>query len=266
MTESAQGAGDAMGCYVYGVVPESDTFTGLDDLRAVGDPEVSVTLVRHRDIAAVVSDVATDRPLGSPEDLQAHAGVLNALAAKGAPVLPFRFGTVLKDAQSVASEVLTGGHDAFVVALERMKGHAQFTLKAQYDQDAVLWEVLDERPEIRELRERLNKVSDEAAYYERIELGQLVAEAIAAKRDADSAEIHQRLAPLAAATATSEPSSEAGLVDASFLVEDRRRNTFERAAEDLARHWHGRVRLQLLGPLAPYDFVADAMGDREEEG
>ncbi len=253
-------------CYVYGVVRESDTTTTLDDLPAVGDPKASVTFVPHRDIAAVVSQVPTDRALGAPADLQAHAAVLNTLAAAEAPVLPFRFGTVLEDARSVADDVLTSGYEAFATALERLKGHAQFTLKAEYDQEAVLREVLEERPDIGELRQKVHTLPDDAAYYQRVELGQLVADAIAVKRDADSAEIHRRLAPSAVATAASEPSSEDGLVNASFLVENTRRADFERAAEDLARHWHGRVRLQLLGPIAPYDFVADAMGERGEEG
>ncbi|WP_269856955.1 GvpL/GvpF family gas vesicle protein [Streptomyces sp. RPT161] len=254
-------------CYVYGVVRESDTATALGDLPAVGNPNAPVTFVPHRAIAAVVSEIPTDRPLGAPEDLQAHARVLNTLAAAEAPVLPFRFGTVVEDAQSVAENVLASGYDAFVAALERLKGCAQFTLKAQYNQEAVLREVLDERPDIVKLREELEKLSGEAGYYQRIELGQLVAEAVAAKGDADAALVQKCLAPSAVATAVSESSSEDGLVDASFLVEDARRTDFEEAAEDLARRLHGRLRLQLLGPLAPYDFVANAMGDRgEEEG
>ena len=55
-----------------------------------------------------------------------------------------------------------------------------------------------------------------------------------------------------------------GLVNASFLVEDERRTAFEQAAEELAKYWNGRVRLRLLGPLAPYDFVADAMSPAKE--
>ena len=252
-------------CYVYGVVRESDTTT-LEDLPAVGDPKASVTFVPHREIAAVVSEVATDRPLGAPEDMQAHAGVLNTLAARAAPVLPFRFGTVVEDTKAVAEDVLTSGYETFVTALERLEDHAQFTLKAEYDSEAVLREVLDERPDIGELRESLKNLSDEAAHYQRVELGQLVSDAVAAKRDKDAAEIHQRLAPSAVATATSPSAAEYGVVDASFLVAEANRAAFEQAAEDLARRWHGRVRLQLLGPLAPYDFVADAVGDRVEEG
>src|SRR5689334_783301 len=78
-------------CYVYGIVGQPDAGHDADStvgqLPAVGgDSEARVEFVRHRDIAAAVSPLHTDRPLGRPEDLRAHAGVLNTLAASGAPV------------------------------------------------------------------------------------------------------------------------------------------------------------------------------------
>ncbi|MBV9025623.1 MAG: GvpL/GvpF family gas vesicle protein [Streptomycetaceae bacterium] len=250
-------------CYVYGVVPGEQTSTEVEDLPAVANAQEKISLIRHRKLAAVVSDMSTERPLGTPEDLRAHARVLDTLAATDTPVLPLRFGTVVKDAQS-AGRMLADGYDHFMAALERLQGYAQFTLNAQYIQDAVLREVLDERPEINQLREEIKSLPEEASYYQRIQLGQLVTEAVSSKRDMASAEIQQYLAPLAASTATSPPTADEAAVDLSFLVKHTQRAAFEQAAEDLARRWHGRIRLRLLGPLAPYDFVADAMADTGE--
>lgn len=257
---------DAMeACYVYGVVSEPDADAVVGELPAVGDGGSGsrVGYVRHGGIAAAVSPLRADRPLGTPEDLRAHSRVLDTLAATGAPVLPFRFGTVLGDERAVADEVLAGAHDAFAAALDRLRGRAQFTLRASYEQDALLREVLAERPDIVELRDRVAGLPEEAARYERIRLGELVAEAVAAKREADAAELDRRLAPSAQARTLSEPAEEDGVADASFLVALDRRDAFEQAAEELARHWNGRIRLRLLGPMAPYDFVAGAMGEAE---
>jgi hypothetical protein len=252
-----------IGCYVYGIVPETQTSADVEDLPAVANTHGKISFIRHRKLAAVVSDVPTDRPLGAPEDLRAYAKVLDTLAATGAPVLPLRFGTVITDAQSV-DHILTEGYDHFMTALERLQGYVQFTLNARYAQDAVLREVLDERPGISQLREEIKDLPEEASYYQRIQLGQLVAEAVSNKRDMVSTEIQQCLAPLAADTATSPPTADDAVVDVSFLVRHTHRAAFEQAAEDLARRWHGRIRLRLLGPLAPYDFVADAMTDSGE--
>jgi hypothetical protein len=254
------------GCYVYGVVAEPDADPKVGTLPAVGgDPQAGIGYVRYGGLAAAVSGLRTDRALGKPDDLRAHAGVLDTLAASGAAVLPFRFGTVLDGERAVAEEVLAGGHDALVTALDRLRGRVQFTVRAAYEQDVVLREVLDERPDIRELRERLAGLPEEAAHYDRVRLGELVAEALDVKRAEDAAEIGHRLAPPADASAIAPPATEDGVADASFLVADGHRGDFERAAEDLARRWHGRVRLRLLGPLAPYDFVAEAMGEGGEE-
>ncbi|WNE94751.1 GvpL/GvpF family gas vesicle protein [Streptomyces luomodiensis] len=251
-------------CYVYGVVTDDRADESVKDLPAVGDPEAPVTLVRYGGQAAVVSEVPVDKPLGTPDDLRAHARVLDTLAAQGPPVLPFRFGTVVRDTGAVTDELLTEGHDDFARGLNHLRGCAQFTVRARYEEDAVLREVVTEQPEAARLREELRGLPEEAGYEQRIQLGRLVMDSIAAKRSVDALEIERRLAPHALASASAEPASAEGLVNASFLVADARRRAFEAAAEELAEHWHGRVRMRLLGPLAPYDFVAEALLERKE--
>ncbi|MFJ4637446.1 GvpL/GvpF family gas vesicle protein [Streptomyces hygroscopicus] len=257
-------AEDGRACYVYGVVTDDRTDESVKDLPAVGDPEAPVTLVRHGGQAAVVSEVPTGKPLGTPDDLRTHARVLDTLAAQSAPVLPFRFGTVVRDITAVTDELLTEGHDDFARGFERLRGCAQFTVRARYEQDAVLREVVLEQPEAARLREELRGLPEEAGYDQRIQLGRLVMDSIAAKRSVDALELGRRLGPYALASVSEEPASAEGLVNASFLVEDARRQAFEEAAEELAEHWHGRVRMRLLGPLAPYDFVADALREGKE--
>ncbi|TQK42648.1 gas vesicle protein GvpL/GvpF [Streptomyces sp. SLBN-118] len=253
-------------CYVYGVVPEPEDRAPALDLPGVGDPEAQATFVRHRGIAAVVSAVPTDRPLGTPEDLHAHARVLDSLAASTAAVVPFRFGTVLPDVRTVVDELLEEGRDDFTEILERLDGQAQFTLRARYVQDAVLREVLGENPKIARLREEVAARDEAAGYYQRVELGRAITDAIADKRNSDTVEIQRRLAPFAVATATAEPTVAEGVVNASFLVPQAKWAAFEKAAEELAAQWHGRIHLRLLGPLAPYDFVDEAASQIEEGG
>ncbi|MFD5388173.1 GvpL/GvpF family gas vesicle protein [Streptomyces sp. NPDC127074] len=251
-------AEDARACYVYGVVTDDRTDEAVKDLPAVGDPEAPVTLVRHRGQAAVVSEVPVGKPLGTPEDLRTHAKVLDSLAEQGPPVLPFRFGTVVRDTAAVTDELLAEGHDDFARGLDRLRGRSQLTVRARYEQDAVLREVVTEQPEARRLREELRGLPEEEGYEQRIQLGRLVLDTIDAKRSVDALELDRRLGPYALASVSQEAASAEGLANASFLVEDAKRQAFEEAAEELAEHWHGRVRLRLIGPLAPYDFVADA--------
>lgn len=104
-------AEDGHACYVYGVVPDEKGAQGeradqaVKDLPAVGDERSPITFIRRGGLAAVVSEVPTGKPLGTPDDLRAHAGVLDMLAASGMPVLPLRFGTVVRDPRAVTDEI-----------------------------------------------------------------------------------------------------------------------------------------------------------------
>jgi hypothetical protein len=63
------------------------------------------------------------------------------------------------------------------------------------------------------------------------------------------------LTPHAVAVSEHIPSTPEGAAGAAFLVPQPRRSGFEHAAEQLGQRWEDRIRLRLLGPLAPYDFA-----------
>lgn len=89
------------GVYVYGIVPAD--VEAEKDAVGVGDGPVSI--IRHGEIAALVSEISVDRPLDKPEDLQAHAHLLDG-TSRVAPVLPLRFGAVMTDVDAVEEELL----------------------------------------------------------------------------------------------------------------------------------------------------------------
>ncbi|MFG1750274.1 GvpL/GvpF family gas vesicle protein [Streptosporangium sandarakinum] len=237
--------------YVYGIVP-ADVETEPGTL-GVGDGEV--TLVRHGEIAALVSDIVLDRPLGRPDDLLAHEQLLDATAAE-VPVLPFRFGAVMTGPKEVVEELLAPHHDEFLAALEDLEGRAEYVIKGRYVESVIIREVLDEIPEAGRLREEVRGQPEEATWDARIRLGQMIGEAVAAKRDADTQELVEAVAPLCVAVSVREPTHEQDAAHVAVLVDEERQDEFDEALDDLGDRWAGRIDLRLLGPLAPYDFVA----------
>lgn len=237
-------------CYVYGVVTRDADVPG--DLA--GLDEAVVELVPHGDIAAVVGLIEVERPPGRRKDLVAHSAVVDALAAVG-PVVPVQFGSVLPDPGSVVEDFLAPHHDRFAGLLEELAGRAQFNLRATYNEAAVLAEVVAQDPEIARLRERTRDVPEEVAYPDRVRLGELVAHAMEAKREHDGNVILDAVLPHAAAHNTRSGSGVEQVVDVAFLVDDEQREAFEDVLEQLAEAMHERARLQLFGPLAPFDFV-----------
>jgi Gas vesicle synthesis protein GvpL/GvpF len=112
-------AGADRGWYVYGIVPHD--VEPVPGALGVGDPAGQVQVVRHGEIAALVSEVNVARPLGRPEDLRAHQELLDGTVTT-VPVLPFRFGAVMTDAGAVAEELLAPQHEEFAAALEDSTG------------------------------------------------------------------------------------------------------------------------------------------------
>jgi hypothetical protein len=208
----------------------------------------------YRDVAAVVSPAPTDRALGTPADLRAHASVLEAVAGRGA-VLPLRFGGVLPAPEAVTADLLEPYRAELAESLNRVAGQQQFTVKGRYLSDAPLREILTAEPRIRRLRAALRGRDLDLYRGAGIELGELVARALERKQQDDTAALTSVLAPHATAVAERPLRSPETAADVAFLVAGSRRRRFEAAAEDLGRDWNGRVRLRLTGPLPPYDFA-----------
>ena len=91
------------GWYVYGIVPADVELAG--DVRGVADPPGRIQLARHENLVALVSEVNLATGLGTPDDLRAHAQVLDTAVVE-VPVLPLRFGTVMATRDAVAGELL----------------------------------------------------------------------------------------------------------------------------------------------------------------
>ncbi|PXY19058.1 GvpL/GvpF family gas vesicle protein [Prauserella muralis] len=247
-------------CYVYGIVP-ADVETD-PEARGVGDPPSPIEAVRHGELAALVSEIRADRPLGKPEDLAAHARILDATSAE-APVLPLRFGAVLTGSEAVERELLAEHHDEFHAALQELEGKAEYVLKGRYDEQAVLREIVTENEEAAQLREEIRDKPADATRNERIALGELINNAIAAKREADTQHALDALGELATTVNVREPTHEEDAVHVAFLAEVAAQQDLEQAVGELAGEWRDRVELRLLGPLAPYDFVVTQQPQQE---
>ncbi|MEU8250250.1 GvpL/GvpF family gas vesicle protein [Nonomuraea sp. NPDC048916] len=249
----ADASGNGVGSYVYGIVPGDVEVT--PGTQGVGDPPGQVELLTYREIGALVSDVRVDRPLGRPKDLQRHAELLDDTAAE-VPVLPLRFGAVLTSPEAVVEELLTPYHDEFRDALEELEGRAEYVVKARYVERAILLEVLNANKEAARLRKEIHGRPEELTRNARMRLGEIIEQMIAAKRELDTDTLLDEVEHLCEAVAIREPTHERDAAHVALLMESSRQAELEQVLDELAGEWAGRVELRLLGPLAPYDFVA----------
>lgn len=246
---------DARVCYVYGIVSASTELP----LGLLGTGGGKVRLVRYGALAGVISELPTTGALGTRQDLLAHESVVASLAAR-TTMLPLRFSAVVTTPEGVAKEMLEPCYDWFTGILADLEGRTEFSVSGTYVQDTVLREVLAEEPEVMRLRESLRGLPEDSGYHERVRLGELIVHALDAKREIDTEELIHTLSCHAVAVAPRPPVNEDTAADAGFLVGDDDRAVFCRAVDELGYRWAGRIRLRVLGPLAPYDFVPSPPG------
>jgi hypothetical protein len=238
--------------YVYGVLPsDADVSSGTDAASLGG----TVTTVQAGPLAALVEEIDDDRALGTRADLIAHSTVVDAAAGR-ATLVPLRFGTVLPSLDAVSSELLTARREELLEMIEVLRDRVQYRLRARFELDEVLREIVLADPEIARLRERVGALPEDAAYFDRVRLGELVSGAVAGRRDNEAPDLLEALRPLAVEHTVREPGGMDHLLDAAFLVRTDQQEDFELAAEHQAERLAGRARLRLVGPTAAYDFVA----------
>ena len=240
------------GWYVYGVVPADVELE--PDVYGIGDPPALVEVVRHGDIAALVSEVDLGQPIGRPADLQAHQQLLDA-AVYDTPVLPMRFGAVVASREAVEHEFLDEHEHEFAEALDALAERVQYVLRARYQEDALMREVLEENPTAASLADEVRGGDEVATRNLRIELGETINTAVAAKRDDDTAALIDLLSGSAVEIATRPATHELDAAHLALLVERDRQRECESVADRIAREWQDRVTFRLLGPMAAYDFV-----------
>lgn len=235
--------------YVYGIV-ESDAKPPA--VRGIANARLK--LVGGDGVAALVSDLpAGELRLGRDEMLK-HSRVLEKALARGT-VLPMRFGVVMSDQDEVRQRLLDEHAADLSVQLSEFDGKVEVRIRAVYDEEALLREVVRGDPKIAALRRSMSGQSEDATYYARIELGERVAAAVERKRERDAGEIIDSLSVAALAVDEGKTGHERVAVNASFLVERARLKEFNRILDAIAEGYAGGIRFKYTGPLPPHSFV-----------
>ncbi|MCL2534431.1 MAG: GvpL/GvpF family gas vesicle protein, partial [Nocardiaceae bacterium] len=210
--------------------------------------------VTFDDIAALVSEIDPDAQLGTPDDLRAHARILDTTAMV-APVLPFRFGAVMTDTDAVVSELLEPYRDEFHEELDQLEGVVEYVVKGRYVEDAVLREILSEDGETVRLREIIRDQPEDVTRDERLALGERISQALAAKSNQDTQQLVEALDQVAKEVRVRDATSDEEAGSVAVLITSDEVGALDKAITNLSQDWQDRVDLTVLGPLAAYDFV-----------
>jgi len=231
-------------CYVFGIVPADASVPDHDGLGLAS----GLRLITDGDLAALVGDLPQGRTLGRASDLLAHDEVVARLVAARTPVLPMRFGAVLRDDEAVASELLRAHRDEFLDELDRVRDRVQYTIRVRYREPVVLREILAAHPELERLR-------GAESFEARLRLGELIVAGLAQRRPHDASILLADIG-LFEEISIGEPVEPDDVLTAACLVRHDDAGRFERRVAALASRHAERMSVKLLGPSAAYDFVA----------
>ncbi len=241
-----------IGKYLYCTIrcSEPRQFSSL----GIGERGDVVHTVHYDDLAVVASDSPVVQYESRRRNMMAHTKVLEE-AMEEFTILPIRFGTVAPTPEAVTEKLLKPRYDELVQLLDDMEGRVELGLKAFWYEEVIFNEVVEENPPISRLRDSLVGRTPEETYYERIQLGEMIEEAMTKKREEDADKILSHLAPLAQQTQTNEIITDRMVLNAAFLVDEGREPEFDEVVQTLDDEMEQRMMFKYVGSVPPYNFV-----------
>ncbi len=258
--------------YVYGIARSgSDCTLPLAACKGVV-PGRPVELVQFRTLAAIVSafpgeaaspEVGADEREWARSRAVAHHQVVAELADR-IPLAPSKFGTILKDFDSL-SAFIEQNAATLEETLDRVAGCREWGLKLSGD-PSIAREAAQSAPSLAPVRDELASASDGKAFFIRKKL-KLAVEAEAQRMlTGRMIEVHQALDALARQSlhirtypslSSTCGNGEVMLLNAAYLVETGNEAKFHNALETLRGSFSGLgLSDRLTGPWPPYNFVS----------
>lgn len=239
------------GKYIYCII-------GLNQPKVFGPLGVGsrgdeLYTICFNDIAAVVSNSPIIKYPVSRENTIAHEKAIEE-AMKEYTVLPVRFATIAEDEEKV-KKILEREHDSFLDLLKDMEGKKELGLKAIFIEDVTYKEILEKHQDIRVLKEKIASISPEKTYFQRMEIGRLVEQALREEKEICKKDILDTLSPLAEEVKINNTYGELMIINAAFLVEKDRESEFDQKVGELGEKYKDKIKFKYVGTLPPFNFL-----------
>jgi uncharacterized protein with PIN domain len=212
-------------------------------------------MVERDGLAALITTLATTELRVKRRDLDRHLGVLQEVLEK-ATVVPCSFATVAA-LDEVTNGLLVDRREELLSALDRLDDKVQMNVRAVYMEEELLRDIVKTNPQVAALRAS-PKSGKKAGYHAQLQLGELVAAAVADRRERDAQRLVRELAGSAADVVVEEPGEAA--FKGSFLVSRASLDRFDEDVEAVARHEQPLLQFEAIGPLPPTAFASAYAG------
>ncbi|MDZ4204667.1 MAG: GvpL/GvpF family gas vesicle protein [Bacteroidales bacterium] len=241
------------GKYIYGIIRHS----GPIDYGPIGMGKRAdrVYGVSYNGITAIVSNSPIIIYEARRVNMITHEKVLEEVM-KQFTVLPVRFSTISEHNDDAGIlRILEKDYKKCDKLLIKMEGKKELGLKVLAQEAAIYESILEKYDEIRSLRGKLINLPVDKTHYQRMKIGEMVAEAIKKETENYKSMILDALNPLADDVKINDNYGEMMILNAAFLIKNTIEPTFDKAVSDLGEKYDRFMKFKYVGTLPPYNFV-----------
>jgi len=241
------------GKYIYGIIRHTRTL----DYGPIGIGKRSdrVYSINFNDISAIVSNSPVIIYEARRVNMIAHEKVLEEVM-KQFTVLPVRFSTISEnDDDSGILRILEKEYKKFDDLLTKMEGKKELGLKVLAHEAPIYESIVEKYDEIRSLRAKLMNLPIDKTHYQRMKIGEMVAEALKKETENYKNTILNVLNPLADDVKINDNYGEMMILNAAFLIKNTSEPAFDVAVSDLDEKYGRLMTFKYVGTLPPCNFV-----------
>ena len=241
--------------YLYGLI-EMDGNIAADVLAEMPATLGPVSAHRLGEWVMLSSDFAGEEVLPKRRLMLAHTRIVETMMDHGT-VLPARFGLLADDLAAVTA-LIDGRRTQIAAEFMRVRGCVELGVRITYPRDAALQATLQADTSLQKKRDALAGQGAEA-HFARAAFGRQMAEQLDRRRGAAQRTVLQTLIPQAKSHVLRAPEEDVEVLRAEFLIQRSAQDGFLAAVEDAANGLSfapgAEPRVQVIGPVPPYNFV-----------
>jgi hypothetical protein len=241
------------GKYIYGIIRHAEPI----DLGPIGMGKRAdrVYGICFNGITAIVSNSPIIIYEARRVNMITHEKVLEEIM-KQFTVLPVRFSTISEhnDDEGIL-RIIEKDFAKFDEMLTKMDGKKELGLKIIAQETAIYEDIVEKYDNIRNLREKLLNLPADKTHYQRMKIGEMVAEALKKETDNYKDIILEALTPLTDDIKINDNYGEMMILNAAFLIKNSAEPDFDKMVNDLDAKFGHFMTFKYVGTLPPYNFV-----------
>lgn len=237
------------GIYTYCVI-QTDQRKQFGKIR-MGGKESIVYTIPYKDTAMVVSkgpsEIVTNK-----ENMLNHQQVISTAMKTFTPI-PMSFGTVFQSEEDVR-KLLKFLYEQLQQEFQKIRNKFEVGLKL-FGKREWLEKQANNDPQIKKWKDITDNKSVDAAYYDRIKLGELAQKLFMFLQQQIEQEIYQPLSDMAEEAKMNDVVGERMLLNAAFLIDRNKEAAFDEKVNQIFQRWNDKMEFKYTGPWPVYNFI-----------